>query len=700
MFALAGLLIPATMVFSQEVVEGGDTTPVQQVITLLSDMRDELMEESRAEAKTYDKFACYCKDTTLAKSKSITTGQDTIESLSASLEEDTSEKGLKTTELKETKQKLTANTAQLQAETVQYEKDKEAYEEKEADLSKAVSSLQSAIQSMKDSKPEDASFLALRQVAAKNPRIADALAMVELPRGRSVSALLQVDPADPEYKYHSDGIVEQLEQLLDEFSGDLADVKAEWKQTHTAFRATKAALEKKIEENKATIESCEARISELETAIAKARKDLVESEALMKDDKLYLGDLTKLCEVRAKEYDQRSSLRAGEKKALSKALNVLTNKVETLDENVNKRALLLQHSPKTAQVSFLQAFTRQARSRSSPAPSGSRSSMSQQDKVKTALGLVQKEGLRLSSPVLASLAMKVSADPFGKVKKMLQQLVERLLSESTEEATKKGFCDTELGKATKDRDFRLADVKKLISELDELKAKKNELLGEADSLIKSRKTAFNALSEGKDLRKEEKADNLDTLKKAKKGLKAVEKALQILRGFYTEAAKAKVLLQASPIDEDTSGAGFEGAYTGKQAQAKGVIGLLEVVKSDFERTIRKTESSEKEAAEEFVKFDRSSKVDIEGKATKKTLNVEYAMEVKGNILEKKADLKTNMKLLDSALKEIESLKPQCIDMTMPYAERVEKRDQEIAALKKALCILDTESVEEECLAAA
>lgn len=55
-----------------------------------------------------------------------------------------------------------------------------------------------------------------------------------------------------------------------------------------------------------------------------------------------------------------------------------------------------------------------------------------------------------------------------------------------------------------------------------------------------------------------------------------------------------------------------------------------------------------------------------------------------------------MDLLKSALQELEELNPVCVDMTMPYEERVAKRDEEMAALKKALCILDTESVEEEC----
>lgn len=60
------------------------------------------------------------------------------------------------------------------------------------------------------------------------------------------------------------------------------------------------------------------------------------------------------------------------------------------------------------------------------------------------------------------------------------------------------------------------------------------------------------------------------------------------------------------------------------------------------------------------------------------------------------DLASHQKLLDDALQEIDSLKPTCIDAGTSYEERVEKREQEIQALKNALCILDSDGAEEGC----
>merc|ERR1719231_2061148 len=69
--------------------------------------------------------------------------------------------------------------------------------------------------------------------------------------------------------------------------------------------------------------------------------------------------------------------------------------------------------------------------------------------------------MKLNSPDLSFLAMKIAADPFAKVKELIQQLITRLLTESQNEATQKGWCDTEIGKANTDRDHRMADTKSL-----------------------------------------------------------------------------------------------------------------------------------------------------------------------------------------------------------------------------------------------
>ena len=69
--------------------------------------------------------------------------------------------------------------------------------------------------------------------------------------------------------------------------------------------------------------------------------DLTETNAVLNDDRLYLKDLTSKCETKAKEWDQRSQMRADELTALSKALGIMQDRVKTKDEQANKRAAAL-----------------------------------------------------------------------------------------------------------------------------------------------------------------------------------------------------------------------------------------------------------------------------------------------------------------------------------------------------------------------
>jgi len=281
------------------------------------------------------------------------------------------------------------------------------------------------------------------------------------------------------------------------------------------------------------------------------------------------------------------------------------------------------------------------------------------------------------------------------VKGLIQRLIERLLEESKAEATKKGFCDTELGKAEKDRDYRFSEAKDLSADLAKLEAKKAELTGEIKTLRSDIKVEGMGLKATTEDRKSEKEANMHTVKVSKEGYEACKEALQILKAFYKQAAKAS-FVQASPVDEDTSGPGFSGNYKGKQGSSHAIIDLLETIVSDFERTDRKTEESEYKAQRDFVDYEQTAKSSIAGKMTKEELDSMDLKTTISTINTKMADLQTAMDLLDKALETLEELKPTCIDTGMSYKERVAKREEEMEALQKALCILDEEGVEPTC----
>merc|ERR1719162_2963298 len=77
---------------------------------------------------------------------------------------------------------------------------------------------------------------------------------------------------------------------------------------------------------------------------------------------------------------------------------------------------------------------------------------------------------KLNSRVLSAIAMRVAADPFKKVKKMVKDLIVKLMEEANAEADHKGWCDMELATNEKTRTEKSDSVVNLSAEIDELEA--------------------------------------------------------------------------------------------------------------------------------------------------------------------------------------------------------------------------------------
>jgi len=230
--------------------------------------------------------------------------------------------------------------------------------------------------------------------------------------------------------------------------------------------------------------------------------------------------------------------------------------------------------------------------------------------------------------------------------------------------------------------------------LENLSPKKDELAAESDDLRNAIKELQSTLVEMTDMREGEHNDNMETLKTAKDGLKALKEAIATLEAYYKSAQKndkyhsgelEKVaLVQVSPVDIDEENPGVaQGAYKGQQGASKGVIGMLQTIETDFEHTIATTTADEKEMHTDFVEASSLNKVATKKKETKLALDVEDLAETNANLESKYGDLTTAQDLLDGALKELEKLRPICVDSGMAYTDRQKQREEEICALKWA-----------------
>jgi len=301
---------------------------------------------------------------------------------------------------------------------------------------------------------------------------------------------------------------------------------------------------------------------------------------------------------------------------------------------------------------------------------------------------LEQRAQTLGSRVLSALAVRVEADPFVKVKKMIKDLIVRLMEEANEEAEHKGWCDTELSTNEQTRKEKTEAVETLHAEIDQLEASIAKLTEDITDLTKAVAELDAAMSKATELRQNEKKTNTETIADSQEAQTAVAQALTVLKEFYAKAAEATALLQQQPEAPEI----FDKPYTGMGSENGGVVGMLEVIESDFARLEADTKASEASAQKEYDEFMTDSQVDKAKKSTDIEHKSAKKQDEEQSLTTKKSDLEGTQKELDAALAYFDKLKPSCVDAGVSFEDRVARRKEEIESLQEALKILNGEDL--------
>jgi len=280
--------------------------------------------------------------------------------------------------------------------------------------------------------------------------------------------------------------------------------------------------------------------------------------------------------------------------------------------------------------------------------------------------------------------LRAAADPFVKVRKMIKDLIVRLMEEAAGEAEHKGWCDTELGTNEQIRKEKTDMVESLHAEIDLLDASIAKLTEDLANLASAIAELNANMLKATEIRQEEKATNTATIKDSIGAQKAVAQALAVLKDFYAKAGEATALVQQPEI--------FDSAYKGNQAGAGGVVGMIEVIASDFARLEAETKSAEASAQKEYDTFMADSKADKHAKEVDIEVKTAKKQDENQALTVTQEDLAGTQKELSAALGYFDKLKPSCIEAGVSYEDRVARRKEEIESLQNALKILNGEEI--------
>lgn len=164
-----------------------------------------------------------------------------------------------------------------------------------------------------------------------------------------------------------------------------------------------------------------------------------------------------------------------------------------------------------------------------------------------------------------------------------------------------------------------------------------------------------------------------------KAIAGIQQAISILREYY---GGSSTLLQqpATPMLHKKSVGGGES-----------IINLLEVCESDFSLELANEETEEASRAEAYEQTTQENKIyKAQTQQDAKYKNQEAAS-LEKTISEDASDRSTSQTSLDAVNDYMNKLKGRCIKKPETYAERKQRREQEIDGLKEALRVLESET---------
>jgi uncharacterized coiled-coil DUF342 family protein len=639
---------------------GAGVTPVQKVIQMMEEMKSKAIAEKEKEIKLFKEYMSWCKDTTTDKKHEIITATDEIERLEATISKNT----VAATELADKVAAIDADIAQWSSDkdaaTEVREKEKADYQETNTDYTESIDALGKAIVALSKSQGSVPQAMMLLQQIATEHRVPDS-AQDLLQTLLADDAEQPTNPPVAGYESQSGGIVKIMEDLQAKFEEERAALQKEEMEGAHAFNMLELELEDQITYGTKERDTKAAKANEHKATVAEAKGELATQKTVLSEAETYLVELTTQCTLKSEAFEARQKTRAEELEAIEKAIEIISG--EAVKGGAEK------HLPSLVQKSFVHLR------------SSSRSSQQQR-----AAKLLKARALRIGSDRLSLLAVKVESDPFAKVINMIKGLITKLKEEAAAESAHKAWCDEELKNNKLTRDEKRQEVEMLNAKVDEINAAIDKLTADIQSNEEAMAELDKTMKEATEVRLKEKAKNEETIADAKAALEAVAMALKVLKEFYAKAA-ASLLQHRGPADDAPESFSNE-AYTGQQGASKGVVGMLEVIQSDFARLESETSTDEALAAKEYETLMDESATDREAKRVE---NVKMGRQVTAKeraLASTQKDLKSAQEELEAAQAYFDKLKPDCIEEGLSFEERAKMRQEEIDSLKEAYDILD------------
>lgn len=592
----------------------------------------------------------------------------------------------------QTVEQLVNDIKKLEAEIAEQEKVKaekldvrakqhEQYAKQRLDAQESVDALDRAIQSLKSRNGVVADESMLQKMMDGDPKMRHLLAGFSFLQSESEPRYV-IDPTEIEpevnapaaaaYKFQSAEIVEMLEQLYDKFHNQLQELMTLETQQARASELEIADLQNAIDALNRELQTDTVAKGEKTQESAEANADMTRIKAEVADMQKTYSDMKATYTLKTDTYKENTNVREKELKAIQEAIDIISGM--TVNRGYHKH--ISKHLDKVG-ISFLQVNSAQSVTLTS-----------------NVVSLLRQRAKELSSHTLAALAARINnaPNPFLKVIDMIEDLLVKLKDQRAAEADHKEWCDTQLDKNAKKRQRLETTVNELKANIEANEAKEERLKKTIATLLADQKQLVEDMRRITLQRNVDEANNKATATDAEKGKMATEQALTILTEFYAgksflqrgQQRGKSSQQQGQPVDTPEMA-----EYTGMEENKDSIIGMVEVIATDFARLLTETLAAEKQSKDQYSQDMLDMRLLKDKKQDDQMAFENELDETQFELKQDRKNLRANTKDFDNAKLYFEDLKSSCVEIKVSFEERVQKREEEIAALREAYNMLDS-----------
>eukprot|EP00811_Abedinium_folium_P032791 NODE_5808_length_1733_cov_5.932752.p1 GENE.NODE_5808_length_1733_cov_5.932752~~NODE_5808_length_1733_cov_5.932752.p1 ORF type:complete len:529 (+),score=218.91 NODE_5808_length_1733_cov_5.932752:84-1589(+) len=488
------------------------------------------------------------------------------------------------------------------------------------------------------------------------------VSLLDAEDGAHLTALLQSmndDAGAPDaaaYDHHSStSIVDQLEDLLDKARAQVSESRKKELSAEHNFEMQKRAIEEEMAYANQDLKSTKKDISIKTENKATAGSDYAETKKQLGEDEKMLALLQHDCAEKAEVQRAEQVSRAEELEALAAATKVLAETTQAAQAHTYS----LEQAPSFMQVSV-----------------AANAGLSHFEVVRIVSELAKTQ----HSEELAQLSRRISTtfrraaatgtDPFSKVKGLIKSLITRLEKEAQTDASHKAYCDKEKADTQSKHDDTKAIIDRLTTEIDARTARTAKHKSQLAEFHASLATTAQSRKNMQEVRNEEHTLFEHNKPEMEAGIEGVNTALKVLRDYYNRDDKS------------------HNAATGG---ASSMIGMLEVVVSDFSKVYGEMTVTEEASQEDFEREMHEMDIEVATKEQGIKYTERELIDLAKDLAQRKADRVSE----SSELEAINEYKAKIVEMCMPkvetYAELTARRDAEIVGLKEALTVLQDQA---------